>query len=70
MELYKLSENAIQVLKYNKMLRARLSILYGVRSDITITNWIKTNAPQLHTVQAIALIKEESKLQEADIYAK
>jgi len=69
MELYILSENAKQAIKHNKMLRAKLSILYGIKSDITITNWVKTNAAQLITVQAIELIKTEGQIPMNKMYA-
>lgn len=69
MKLYKLSKEAIKAVQDNKLLRAHLCNLYGAKSDLTVTNWIKNNSPCLHTVQAIELICKFANLKNTEVYA-
>lgn len=63
----KLSQKAIDLIKYNIRVKARLMLALN-RGNQMIENWIKhNNSPMLTTAVAIKIIKEETGLAEDEI---
>lgn len=63
----KLSDKAIDAIKYNTRVKARLMLALN-RGNQMVENWIKyNNSPMLTTAIAIKIIKEETGLNEDEI---